>query len=112
MAALPFGSTVVVSVLIGSVTCLIANSMLAFLIFKQYSAQRPERMLLRMYGAEVAKLVLIGGIMVAAFTTIDRLNVLALLAAYFVTQVASSVIAAQIKSRPETRQLPTTRIER
>jgi F0F1-type ATP synthase assembly protein I len=112
IAVLPFGSHVVVSVLIGSVTCLISNALMAFLIFKKYSAQRPERVLLRMYGSEAAKLVLISGIFVAAFTTLDGLNVSALLAAYFVTQIASTIIASQIKSRPETRQMPTTRLER
>lgn len=112
LVVLPFGSSMVVSVLIGAVTCLITNGLLAFIVYKPYSANKPEQMLRRFYGGEVVKLVAISSILTAVFTTLDGLNVSALLAAYLVIQVASTVIAAQIKYRPETRQIPTTRIER
>jgi len=93
--ALPFGTSVVVSVLIGSGVCLLANGLFAASVFRAYRAQHPERLLLRMYGAEAAKLALIVGLFVVAFVTRDGLNIPALLAAYLVTQVASTLIAAQ-----------------
>jgi ATP synthase protein I len=85
----------VVSVLIGSGVCLLANGLFAVAVFRAYRAQYPERLLLRMYRAEAAKLALIIGLFVVAFVTLDGLNIPALLAAYLVTQVASTLIAAQ-----------------
>lgn len=88
-----------VSVLIGSGVCLLANGLFAASVFRQYRAQHPERLLLRMYRAEAAKLALIIGLFVVAFVTLDGLNIPALLAAYLVTQVASTLIAAQWKTQ-------------
>lgn len=110
--AFPFGNYVVVSVLIGAVTCLIANSLLAFTVFWGYTASKSQRLLLRIYGGEVVKIAIISLIFVLAFVSIHRLNVPALLVAYLLTQVASTVIAAQFKPRSETRQVPKARIER
>ncbi len=101
--ALPFGSSVVISVLIGAGTCLLANSLFAVWVFRRYRAQRPERLLLRLYGAEAGKLALIVGLFVVAFVALDGLSIPALLAAYLVTQVASTLIAAQMDTRSGAR---------
>jgi ATP synthase protein I len=92
--ALPFGGSVALSALIGSAACLLANALLAVSVFRGYSAQEPERILLRFYGAEVAKLALVVGLFGIAFVTVEDLNLPVLLGAYLVTQVASPIIAA------------------
>ena len=69
------------------------------MVFRGYRAQETERLLLRIYGAEVAKLVVLIGLFGVAFATLDGLNIPALLAAYLVTQVASTLIAAQFDGR-------------
>ena len=97
--ALPFGYSVVVSVLIGAGVCLLANGLFAASVFRDYRAQHPDLLLLRIYGAEVAKLALIIGLFVVAFVTLDGLNIPALLAAYLVTQVAATLIAAQLETQ-------------
>jgi ATP synthase protein I len=101
--ALPFGGPVAVSALIGAGSCLLANALFAAWIFRGYRAQEPERLLLRLYGAEIAKLVLLLGLFAVAFLTWGGIVVPALLAAFLVTQIASSLIAAQLGDRPASR---------
>jgi ATP synthase protein I len=101
--ALPFGGPVAVSALIGAGSCLLANALFAAWMFRGYRAQEPERLLLRIYGAEVAKLALLLGLFAVAFLTWEGINIPALLAAYLVTQIASSLIAAQLGDRPGSR---------
>lgn len=92
--ALPFDARVALSLLIGSAVCLLATAMFAFWVFRRYSAQRPEMLVMRFYGAEVVKLALVLGLFAIAFAMIDGLNVAALLAAYFVVQVLPTVFAS------------------
>jgi ATP synthase protein I len=92
-AALPFGLNVALSALIGSAVCLVANSVFAFWVFRQYRAQEPGSVLMRFYGAEIVKLSLILGLFAVAFATIEGLNLPALLAAYFAVQVLPAVFA-------------------
>jgi ATP synthase protein I len=101
--ALPFGGPVAVSVLIGAGSCLLANLLFAAWMFRGYRAQEPERLLLRCYGAEIAKLAVLLGLFTVAFLTVEGLNIPALLAAYLGTQIASSLIAAQLGDRPGSR---------
>ena len=97
--ALPFGSSVALSVLIGAGVCLLANTLLAAWVFRDYRAQAPERLVWRFYGAETAKIVLILVLFAVAFATVDHLNIPALLGAYFVIQVVPTLIAAQFGNR-------------
>lgn len=96
---LPLGVPVAISVLIGAATCLLANATLAAWVFRQYRAQRPERLLARFYSAEIAKIALTLGAFAIAFVAFDELNITALLAAYFLVQVMSTLIAAGSQRR-------------
>ena len=93
-AALPFGSSVALSVLIGGAVCLVANSIFAFWVFRQYSARDPGSLLMQFYGAEIVKVSLILGLFVVAFMTIEGLSLPALLVAYFAVQVLPAVFAS------------------
>jgi ATP synthase protein I len=99
--ALPFGSPVAISVLIGAGTCWLANALLVVWVFRAYRAQAPERLVLRFYSAEVAKIALILGLFGVAFAIYDELNIPALLGAYFLVQVIPTLIAAQTGSRTQ-----------
>lgn len=101
--ALPLGGPIALSVLIGAGSCLAANALFAASVFRGYRAQEPERIVLRFYGAELAKIVLILALFAIALTMIDGLNVPVFLGAYLVTQVASHLIAAQLDERPGPR---------
>lgn len=98
--ALPLGSSVALSVLIGAGSCLAANALFAASVFRGYRAQEPERVLLRFYGAELAKIVVILALFAVALKMIDGLSAPVLLGAYAITQVGSSLIAAQTDRRP------------
>jgi len=97
--AWPFGGRVAIAALIGSGACLLANGLFAAIVFRGYRAQEPDRLLMRMYGAEVAKLALLLGLMGVAFATLKGLNVPVLLGAYLTTQIAGHLIAAQWGAR-------------
>jgi ATP synthase protein I len=101
--AWPFGGRVAISALIGSGACLLANGLFAAIVFRGYRAQEPDRLLIRMYGAEVAKLALLLGLMGVAFATLKGLNVPVLLVAYLTTQIAGHLIAAQWGARAAPR---------
>ncbi|MTW22837.1 ATP synthase subunit I [Allochromatium palmeri] len=99
--ALPFGSPVAISVLIGAGTCWLANALLVVWVFRAYRAQSPERLVLRFYSAEVAKIAVILVLFGTAFAVYDELNIPALLGAYFLVQVIPTLIAAQTGSRTQ-----------
>jgi len=100
-AAVPFGVSVALSVLIGAVVCLLASAVFAFWVFRRYSAQRPDMLVMRFYGAEIAKLTLVLGLFALAFATVDRINLPALLAAYFVVQILPTVFAPRWGADPK-----------
>ena len=89
--------------MIGAGSCLVANALFAVSVFRGYRAQEPERIVLRFYGAELAKIALILALFAVALTMIEGLNVPVLLVSYLVTQVASHLIAAQSDVRPGPR---------
>lgn len=92
--ALPFGSSVALSVLIGAGVCLAANAAFAFWVFRDYRAQEPGALVGRFYGAEIAKLGLIFGLFAVVFATIGGLNLPALLFAYLAAQILPTVLAS------------------
>jgi ATP synthase protein I len=97
--ALLFGASVAISVLVGAGSCLVANALFTALVFRGYRAQEPGRLVMRMYGAELAKMGLILGLFTVAFVTLEDLNLPALLGAYLAVQVAPILIAAQTPER-------------
>ena len=99
MAAVPFGVMALMSAAIGAGVCLLANWIFALRVFRRYSAQAPGDLVLRMYGAEVIKIVMILGLFSVAFATVEDLNLPALLGAYFAVQVLPALFA----SRPDAR---------
>jgi len=108
VVALPFGGHVALSALVGAAAGLSANALFAVSVFRGYRAQEPERILLRFYGAELAKIVLILALFAIALAMIDGLKVPVVLGAYLVTQVASHLIAAQSDVRPGPRPVEPT----
>jgi len=98
--ALPFGGSVALSALVGTGSCLAANALFAVSVFRGYRAQEPERIVLRFYGAELGKIVVILALFAVALATIEGLSVPTVLGAYLVTQMASHLIAAQSDVRP------------
>lgn len=105
LIALPFGASALKSAGIGAGVCLLANWVFARRVFRRYRAQQPGELVMRMYGAEVVKIVLILTLFAIAFATLENLNLPALLGAYFAVQVLPAFLAtrpaAQTDARPK-----------
>ncbi len=99
LTAVPFGAMALQSAAIGAGVCLLANWIFALRVFRRYSAQAPGELVLRMYGAEIIKIVMILGLFSVAFATVEDLNLPALLGTYFAVQVLPALFA----SRPDAR---------
>jgi ATP synthase protein I len=97
--ALPFGVSVAISVLVGAGSCVVANALFAALVFRDYRAREPARLVMRIYGAEILKIALILGLFTIAFVTRDDLSLPVLLGAYLAVQVIPTLIAAQTPER-------------
>ncbi|MGB5737025.1 MAG: ATP synthase subunit I [Thiohalocapsa sp.] len=99
LAAVPFGAMALLSAATGAGVCLLANWIFALRVFRRYNAQAPGDLVLRMYSAEIIKIVMILGLFSVAFATVEDLNLPALLGAY----VAVQVLPALFASRPDAR---------
>jgi ATP synthase protein I len=102
--AAPFGASVALSALIGGGVCLAANAFVAFWVFRRYRAQEPGLLVMRFYGAEVAKIALILGLFTVAFVTIESLNLPALLSAYVAVQVLPAFFASVGDARSDRKR--------
>lgn len=100
-AALPFGAHIALSALIGATVCLLATAVFAFWVFRRYSAQRLDLIVMRFYGAEIAKLVVVLGLFSLTFATVDGLSVPVLLVAYFVVQLLPTLFASAWGAGPK-----------
>jgi len=94
-AGLASGPHIALSVLIGAGAGTLANALFAFWVFGQYRAQEPERLVMRFYGAEFAKIALVLGVFSLAFLSVDSLNVPVLLTAFLIIQVIAPVVGSR-----------------
>jgi ATP synthase protein I len=101
---LALGPSVALSVLIGAASCLLATAVFAFWVFRGYQAQRPEMLLTRFYGAEVAKIAVALGIFAVAFVSAEGLNLPALLAAYLAVQLLPAMFVPSWGARAKSER--------
>lgn len=94
VAATPFGLMPALSVLIGGGACVVANAVAVLWVFRDYRAQAPEALWMRLFSAEVVKIALLLALFGLAFATVEGLNVPFLLGSYFVIQVLPPIFAA------------------
>ena len=102
LATAAVGFVPALSVLIGGLACLVANTAAALWVFRDYQAPEAGQLLGRLYAAVVLKILLLIGSFAVALLMIDGLSLPALLAGYFFAQVLAPIIAAQpvSKARP------------
>ena len=72
--AVAFGPAVGLSALIGGATATVANALFTVLVFGGYRAQEAGRLALRLYAAEVLKLLVIVAAFSAAFILVPSLS--------------------------------------
>ncbi len=94
-AGLVIGRQFALSALIGAGAGTLANAFFAFWVFRRYRAQEPEMLLMRLYGAEMAKVALIVAVFSVAFLSIDTLNIPVLLTAFVIIQVIAPLLGSR-----------------
>ncbi|WP_057955287.1 ATP synthase subunit I [endosymbiont of Ridgeia piscesae] len=82
-----FGKVHAWSALTGSLIATFANAFSASRIFVHYRAQESSKILARIYGTELQKLLLTGMMFAAAVILVDPLNIAVVLGAYLFVQV-------------------------
>ncbi len=75
------------SALAGGLIASAANAFFSFWVFSHYRAQHPDRLVARLYGAEIAKLILVGVLFAAAVQLIDPLSGGALFGAFLLVHL-------------------------
>jgi len=83
------------SAFIGGGTATVANAFFAAWVFGQYRSQDPQAMVLKMYGGELLKLLLIALVFTVVFVWMKPLNLPALLGALLAVQLLPPVIATR-----------------
>jgi ATP synthase protein I len=94
-AAALFGVVAAKSAAIGAGVCLLANWVFALRVFRRYRADAPTELALRIYIAEIGKILLILALFTLAFVTLPNLDLPALLGAYFAVQVLPALFASR-----------------
>lgn len=81
------------SALAGGLISALGNGFAAARIFVPYRAQEPEKLVGRLYGAEIGKLVLTGLLFAAAILWIEPLSVGALFGGFLLVQMIPILVA-------------------
>lgn len=89
------------SALAGASACLLANWYFALRVFQRYRAQEPGRLLARIYGAELTKIVIALAVFGLAFAILDNLRPLAMFGAYLAVQIVPALLAQRPVVRPK-----------
>jgi len=82
------------SSLTGGLIAAFASAAFAGRVFVDYRAQEPQLLLMRLYGAELLKLVLVGVLFAGAYLWIEPLSPGALLGAFLIIYLVPPVIVA------------------
>lgn len=90
---LALGVSVALSALLGGAISTLTNALFAYWVFRDYRAQAPAALVLRIYGAEGLKLALSLALFVLVFFVVVPLSPPALFGAYLVVQVLPTLLA-------------------
>ena len=88
---IPMGITVVKSAFLGGLIALLASLVSSGLVTGKYTAQQADRILVKFYVAQIVKFTIIATGFGLVFWAVQPLNVLVLLAVFFIAQVIPAV---------------------
>lgn len=91
------------SALAGGLIAASTNGLSALKAFARYRAQEPGKVLARLYGAELQKLLLTALLFAVAVVSLHPLSAGALLGAFLLVQVLVPLIALYVEDRLKTR---------
>ncbi|MBT8438416.1 MAG: hypothetical protein HKP55_07290 [Gammaproteobacteria bacterium] len=84
---LPLGVTVSFSGFLGGAIAFVSSVLMFALVFRQYRAQQPEKIVARFYGAEMAKLIFGIAAFALVVLNVQPLSFATLILVYFFMQV-------------------------
>ncbi len=81
------------SALAGGLIASSANAFFSFWVFSHYRAQHPNKLVARLYGAEIAKLILVGALFAAVVQLIDPLSGGALFGVFMIVHLMPGLMS-------------------
>ena len=87
LVLLPMGSTVAFSGFIGGALAFFSSLIMFLLVFRQYRAQQPEKILAKFYSAEISKLIFAMAAFAVIVLNVRPLSFASLIMVYFIIQV-------------------------
>ena len=91
--AMPFGILVARDVLCGGMAAILGNLALIRWVFKRYRASYPGALIKQFFIGESVRFAVIVVIFLAVIQGFDDVNMVALLAAFFIVQVVPAILA-------------------
>ncbi len=104
MLALPSGMSLARDVLCGGVAAITGSVVSVYFASGQYQAARPDVIVRRFYLGQLVRFSVIAGIFLSMMLAIDNLNLVALLAAFFIVQVLPLVTVNLYDRKPSSAQ--------
>ncbi len=102
MLAAPFGLAPLLSAAAGGLACLLGNATAALWMFRRYRAQQPGLLVLRFYGAEIVKIVLVLALFVIAYLAYDSMQWPIVLGSYLLVQTLPPLIPERVsRAKPD-----------
>ena len=92
LTLLPLGSTVAISGFLGGAIAFVSSLIMYLLVFRQYRAQQPEKILAKFYSAEIAKLIIAMAAFAVIVLNVQPLSFASLILVYFVIQVIPALL--------------------
>ena len=92
VALLPFGKTVVLSGFLGGLIAVTSTAMTMIMVFRQYTAQQPEKIVARLYGAQLSKMMFAIAAFALIMINVEPLSFATLLLVYFFIQVVPAIV--------------------
>ena len=92
LAILPLGATVAISGFLGGAIAFVSSLIMFLLVFRQYRAQQPEKVLAKFYSAEIAKLIFAMAAFAMIVLNVKPLSFATLILVYFVIQVLPALL--------------------
>jgi len=93
LIALLWSQVAALSTLLGGLVASIGNALFALWVFSRYRAQDPGKLVLRFYGAELVKVLVVLTMFAAVFYWVESIMPAVFLSAFFVTQVLPPMLA-------------------
>jgi len=89
---LVFDKTIAYSGFLGGLLAVVASSVMSLMVFRQYRAQEPEKVLAKFYSAEIVKIMITVTGFMLIIVLVNPLSFVTLIIVYFIIQILPAVL--------------------